>query len=88
MPRVYLSEEERLCEKLSRWIYGELKTRRMSQQQLAREMNMSQQLLSYKLKNRSFTFGDFTKAIKALNPDVGDVMNLIGMEMPRSRGNY
>lgn len=84
MPRVYLTEEERLCEKLSRWIYGELKTQRMSQRQLASEMNMSQQLLSYKLKNRSFTFADFTKAVKALEPDVGEVMSLIGMEMPRS----
>ena len=86
MPKVYLSEEERLCEKLSRWIYGELKVQKLSQKQLADEMNISQQMLSYKLKNRSFTFEDFIKAVKTLKPDVEEVMILIGMEMPRSGG--
>lgn len=78
MPRVYLSEEERLLAKLTSWVYGEMKIQGLSQRQLAEEMNVSQQLLSYKLKNQSFTFKDFLGLVKALKPDTEEILRLVG----------
>lgn len=78
MPRVYLSEEERLSAKLSSWIYGEMKIQGISQAQLARELGMSQQNISWKLKHRSFSFTDFANLVKALKPEPDEIMRLLG----------
>lgn len=86
MPKVYLNESDRLSARLSAWVYGNMKVQGFSQKQLAERLDMSQQLLSYKLKNRSFTFTEFAGLVKALKPDADEIMKLIGMEMPRSGG--
>ena len=79
MPRVYITKQEQLNVRLSRWVYGELKVRQMSQAQLAREMQISQQALSMKLKIARFTFEDLCTFIRVFKPETDDLERLLGM---------
>lgn len=78
MPRVYLSENDRLTARLSSWIYGEMKTQGISQRVMAQEMQISQQALSKKLKTRSFSFTDFLAVVRVLKPDEKELSRLLG----------
>lgn len=80
MPKVYLSENDRLSRRLSSWIYGEMKCRGISQRAMAEEMGISQQALSQKLKANSFSFTDFLDFVRVLEPDVRELNRLIGRE--------
>lgn len=78
MPKVYLSENEKLCAGLASWVYGELKCRGISHREMAREMGISQQALSQKLKAKSFSFTDFLAFIRVLEPDERELHRLLG----------
>lgn len=78
MPKVFLNENERLCQRLSSWVYGELKCRGITQRSMAEEMEISQQALSQKLKANSFTFTDFLAFIRVLEPDERELDRLLG----------
>ena len=78
MPKVYLSEQEKLNSRLTAWVYGELKVNGISQQELAEELGISQQLLSYRLKNKLISFSDFTCFVRVFKPDAEEVMRLVG----------
>ncbi len=78
MPKVFLSKQDKLNEKLSVWIYGQMQTKGIKQHQLAEQMGMSQQLLHYKLKHKSFSFKDFLFVVEALQPDISDIAWLVG----------
>lgn len=78
MPRVYLSENDRLTARLVSWIYGEMKSQGITQRRLADEMEITQQALSWKLKNNAFTFADFLTIIRILEPDDKDLVKLLG----------
>ena len=77
MPRVYLSETERLTERFTAWVYGQMKVRKISQRVLASEMDISQPALTKKLKNRSFSFIDFLNIVRVLEPDSEELIRLI-----------
>lgn len=77
MPRVYLSENERLSAQLSSWVYGEMKCRGISQKQMADEMGICQQALSRKLKSHSISFTDFLVFVKVLEPDEREIARLL-----------
>jgi len=78
MPRVYLSDKERLCARLARWVYGELKIRRMSQADLAGKMGISHQALSQKLRRESFDYSDFCFFVKEFEPSQKELLELVG----------
>ena len=78
MPRVYLSENERLSERLVSWLYGEMKSQHISQRIMAEEMEVSQPAFAKKLKNRSFTFTDFLTIVRVLKPDQKELDRLLG----------
>jgi transcriptional regulator with XRE-family HTH domain len=78
MPRVYLSEKDRLSARLSSWVYGEMKVKKIPQRELADAMGVSQQALSRKLKSRSFSFADFLAIVKVLEPDEKELNRLVG----------
>lgn len=78
MPRVYMSESERLNDRLATWIYGAMKTKGYTQKMLADEMMITQQALSVKLKRRSFSFTDFLVVVRVLNPDEQEIAWLVG----------
>ena len=79
MPKVYLSEKDRLCSKLARWVYGEMRIRRLSQSQVAEKMGISHQALSKKLKRESFDFSDFLFFVKEFEPSQQELLDLVGM---------
>lgn len=78
MPKVFLNENQRLCTRLSRWIYGEMKRQRISQRVMAEEMEITQQALSYKLKVQQFSFSDFVTIVSVLDPDPSELAWLLG----------
>ena len=78
MPKVYLSEQDKLNNRLTSWIYGEMKTQGMSQTELAKEMGISQQLLSYRLKHKLISFEDFVTIVKTFQPEDDDLLRLLG----------
>lgn len=80
MPRVFLSETEKLNSRLTAWVYGELKVNGISQRELAEEMGISQQLLSYRLKNKLISFSDFTCFVRVFKPDEKELLRLTGYE--------
>ena len=82
MPKVFISEKDRMCQRLSTWIYGKLRSQGISQTVLAKEMEVSQQALSYKLRNHSFTYRDLLAVVKVFNPDETELKWLLG-----SKGN-
>lgn len=79
MPRVYLSEKDRLCARLARWVYGELKIRRISQTSLAEKMGISHQALSRKLLKASFDYSDFAFFVKEFQPSDKELREIIGL---------
>ena len=82
MPKVYLSEKDKLNDRHASWIYGQMKAKGITQRQLAGELQMSQQALSYKLKTQQFSYGDFITILDVFDPDPGELAWLVG------RGKY
>lgn len=80
MPKVYLSENERLSRRLSSWVYGEMKCRGISQRTMAAEMGISQQGLSQKLQSNQYSFADFLSFVRVLEPDVRELNRLVGRD--------
>ena len=78
MPKVYLSENERLSAQLSSWVYGEMKCRGISQSEMASEMGICQQALSRKLKSHSISFTDLLAFVRVLEPDDREIARLLG----------
>lgn len=78
MPKVYVSENERLSARLASWVYGELKIKGLSHRAMAKEMGISQQALSQKLKSQSFSYTDFITFIRVLDPDDKEIHRLLG----------
>lgn len=78
MPKVFLSENERLSERLTAWIYGQLKVKHIPQRIMAEELEISQPAFAQKLKNRSFSYTDFLTIVRVLEPDDADLNRLLG----------
>ena len=79
MPKAHLTEKDRLCARLSRYVYGEMKERRLSQETVAKEMGISQATLSYKLRKSSFSYSDFVFFVKLFKPDEKELLYIIGL---------
>lgn len=79
MPKSYLTDEERTRSRLSRWVYGELKVRRLSQTKLAEKRGISRQALSQKLQRASFDYTDFVFFVKEFQPTDKELRELIGV---------
>ena len=79
MPKVYLTEKDRICARLSRWVYGEMKVRRLSQESVAKKMNISHQALSRKLLKSSFNYSDFVFFVKEFQPSDKELKEIIGI---------
>lgn len=78
MPRVYLSENERLSERLSAWVYGQMKVKKIPQRIMAEELEISQPAFAQKLKNRSFSYTDFLTFVRVLEPGTKELERLLG----------
>lgn len=79
MPKVYLTEKDRLCQRLAKWVYGEMKSRRLTQQAVALEMGITHQALSQKLRNAKFSYEDFIFFVKKFQPSNEELRVIIGI---------
>ena len=80
MPKVFLTREMRLREELAVWICGQLKVNRVSQTNVAKELGITQQGLSKKIKRRTFTYDDMLFFFAKFQPDNETVMRLTGAD--------
>ena len=78
MPKVYLSEQDRLNNRMSKWVFGELATRGLSQKAIADERHISPQAVSKKLRTQSFDFEDVCTFYRMFQPDMETLAWLIG----------
>lgn len=78
MPTVYITKEDKLCTRLASYVYGELKTRRISQEKLADTMGITQPSLCRKLRVRQFSFNDFIRIVDFFEPDDRELSRLCG----------
>ena len=79
MPKVYLTEKDRLCARLAKWVYGEMKVRRLTLEAVATKMGITHQSLSRKLKTASFSYADFIFFVKEFQPSNKELMEIIGL---------
>lgn len=77
MPKVYLSENERLNARIAAWVYGQLKINGMSQRDLGVECGISQAAVSKKLITHSFDVTDFACFVRVFKPEQEEVMRLL-----------
>ena len=78
MPRVYITNNEKLCAKLASWVYGEMKVQKIPQRVIAEKRGISQQAFSKKLKNHRFDFEDFVVFVDLFKPNDSELRRLIG----------
>lgn len=77
MPKVYVTNNERLCARLAAWVYGQMKVRRITQQDIADIRGVSRQAISKKLISQSFDFEDFVTFVELFEPDDSELRRLI-----------
>ena len=79
MARVQLSSSKRLCDRLTLWVHGQMKSKRMNQSELAEHLGISQQAVSMKLAGKvNITFEEFIRIIEFLEPKDDDLLWLLG----------
>lgn len=78
MPRVYLSEADRIKARVTKWLVGTMDEQEITQKTIAKEIGLSQQMFSYKLRNKKFDFCEFIQIIRFLEPEEDELLYLIG----------
>lgn len=82
MPKVYISREQRQKAHLAAWLYGNMKTCHVTQEQLAERIGVSQQGLSKKIKEQRFTYSDLLVIFDTFKPDSDEMYRLFGLRKP------
>ncbi len=78
MPKIYLNERDRLKDRISAWMYGQMKKKQITQQRLAKELCITQQAFSQKLKRCQFSIDEFMVIVNIMDPEADELMWLIG----------
>ena len=79
MPKTYLTKQEKLNIKLSAYIYGTMRAKRISQSRMAELMGITQPSLNRKLRLGKFTFQDLVVVFDVLKPDAETLTQLMGV---------
>ena len=66
MPKVYLTKQEKLNNKLTVLVYGRMKVKRITQTQMGDLLGISQQGFSKKLKKAKFTYPELVLIFEKL----------------------
>lgn len=80
MPRIFLNEYDRASHRLTLWAQGEMKVQKISQSAMADERGMTQQALSNKFREESFSFKDFVCFVQRLGPDDETIHYILGIK--------
>jgi len=70
VPKVYITKQQQMNNRLVSLIYGTMKVQHVTQRQMADKLGISQQAYAKKLKNSQFTFVDLVTIFEVLDmPD-------------------
>lgn len=78
MPKIFLNRQEEACVRLSEWVLGQMSSKKVSQSDMAADLGITQQGVSWKVKNNSLTFRDFIYFLEKFDPDEKTIRYLIG----------
>lgn len=77
MARVYITTSEKRNARLAAWVYGEMKVKRITQEDIASKRGVSRQAIGKKLKNQSFDFEDLAVFVEIFEPSERELMRLV-----------
>ena len=77
MPRIKVYKTEYLVKDFPHWVEDKLREKGMHQKEVAFLLGITQQSLSYKIRNNAFTFEDFIKLMEIFKPDEKELIGLI-----------
>ena len=66
MPKVYLTKQDEMSNRLVTLIYGTMKVKHITQTSMAETLGISQQAFGKKLKNHQFTYWDLVRIFERL----------------------
>ena len=77
MPRVYLTKQDELNNKLVALIYGTMKVKHVSQARIARRLGISQPAFSKKLKKGQFTYWELVNIFDELELEDNQILSVM-----------
>ena len=77
MPKVYLTKQDKLNNRLVSLIYGTMKVKRITQTMMADKLMISQQAFGKKLKRCQFSFADLTTIFETLDMPDEDILSVM-----------
>ena len=77
MPRVYITKQQQMNNRLVSLIYGTMKVQHVTQRQMADKLGISQQAYAKKLKNSQFTFVDLVTIFEVLDMQDEEILSVM-----------
>ena len=77
MARAYLARRKYKLSDLSKWLIVSLKEAGMSQAELARQMDIPQQTLNYRISNNQLSYSDLLSIFRILKTDDKTILKLM-----------
>lgn len=77
MPRVYITKQQQMNNKLVSLIYGTMKVQHVTQRQMADKLGISQQAFGKKLKNCQFSYEDLVTIFEVLDMPDEDILSVL-----------
>lgn len=69
MPKVFITEEQRQLNKIYRYLLGEISMQGIKQKDIAAELGITRQAVSYMFKEKSMSLETFVKIMNILGKD-------------------
>ncbi len=76
MPRAYLSRKDRLINNIGAWVDGQIR-KYSSRKEVAEELDITVQALSYKILHNTFTYGDLITIFDVLGTPEDEILELL-----------
>ena len=77
MPKIYLTKQDKLNNKLVALIYGAMKVKKIPQRVMADRLGISQPAFAKKLKNCQFAFTDLTTIFDTLDTQDEEILSVM-----------
>ena len=77
MPKVYLTKQDKLNNRLTVLIYGRMKVKCITQTQMGEALGISQQAFSKKLKKSQFTFQELVIIFEMLELQDDEILSVL-----------
>lgn len=76
MPKVFITKQQQLNNRLITLIYGKMKVKRFTQRYMAERLGISQPAFARKLKNCQFTYADLTTIFETLDMQDEEILSV------------